>query len=135
MLLRPALMEWDGEKVSDHNRAPLNVTVEEIGKESRMANGRLRKYVVTRKRTWTCSWELLPDSNQTVFGMNTVDGGMAAGDIESFYNTHTGEFDLALYNGRGDVDRFVVMISEFSKEITKRSAVDLLTINVTLKEV
>jgi len=67
--------------------------------------------------------------------MTTVDMGLAAGDIEHFYNENEGAIDLKLYNGRGDESRYSVMIDSFSKSIEKRGSVDLWSVSITLKEI
>lgn len=122
-------------QVSDHNRGALSVDVERIGNQQRMANGKLRRYTIAKKRTWTLSWEMLPA--RTVSGaLNTVDGGLNGTEIEAFHNTTDGAFDVLIRSGDGDEELATVMITEFSKEVTKRSAHnDFWTLSVTLEEV
>lgn len=134
-MLRPSIMEWDGQQVTDHNRQPVQVSFEPIERKSRMAGGTLRKYVVVTKRTWTTSWEMLPDKNGVIGFIQTVDGGMAGQDIESFYEDTKGKFSMKLYFGDGTFTTHNVMFSDFSKEITKRSGVDFWSISVSLEEV
>ena len=95
-----------------------------------MANGTLRKYHINAKRTFSCSWELLPTKRSEVVGQNV----MSAKDIENFYNNHKGPFQLRLYDGDGSVDSYQVMIGDYSRSVVKRGNTDLWNISVTLEE-
>lgn len=136
-----AMMEWAGNKITDHNRSPLEISIERIEKKQRMVDGTLRRYTVAKKRTFSCTWEMLPDSN-AVAGAGTVDGGWAAAQIESFHNSTDGPFTLTLKAGKdislvsdGEESTYEVMISDFSKDIQKRGVVDFWNISITLEEV
>lgn len=88
-------------KLTDHNREPINISTEIIQSESRMANGKMRKYVVSKKDTISCSWQYVPafhfkrnpanglfltgDDNKL-----TVDGNLSAAWLESFYKNNSG---------------------------------------------
>lgn len=128
------LMRWNGSYVTDHNRSPLTASVERIENKQRMASGTLRKYVVAKKRTWSCSWDMLPHSN-TSLGMPTVDGRMAGQDIKNFYDSTNGPFQLDIYYGDGTFETAFVMFSDFSHEIQKRGKVDFWNISVSMEEV
>ena len=125
------IMFWGGTKVSDHNRAPLEVSYERIETKKRMVRGTLRKYVVTQKRTFSTSWENLP--TQVV---EVVDAGMTGPAMEAFNIANKGAFTMTLRNGLGETEDVTVMISDFSKEIVKRgNTVDLWNVSVQLEEV
>lgn len=132
-----ALMFWhDGsgfKKVTDHNRSPLSVSVERLESKQRMANGTMRRYVVAKKRTWSADWSMLPSTNSKNF--DTVDNGWAGEDIENFHNKTDGAFQMQLRRGDGTVETVTVMITDFSKEITKRGVVDFWDLSITLEEV
>lgn len=134
-----AIMRWhDGSefhKITDHNRSPLDISYERIENKQRMANGALRRYVVAKKRTYSVSWDMLPSSNDTLKGLKTVDGGWAGKDIESFHYATDEEFLMQLRGGDGQQEEVVVMISDFSKTVVKRGAVDLWNLSITLEEV
>jgi hypothetical protein len=135
-----AVMYWhDGSqyrKITDHNRSPLDESVERIEKKQRMADGTLRRYTVAKKRTWSCNWESLPSKTGVVGYLNTADGGWAGQDIEAFHNTHDGQFNMQLRKGDGTVEVVTVMIADFSKTIVKRgSGIDLWNLSITLEEV
>lgn len=139
------IMEWSTDggttwtKISDHGRSPLSVSVERIESKQRMANGTLRRYVVSKKRTWTTSWENLPDKN-----VSFLANGQAGNWMENFHNTVDGSFHMRVRAG-SDRDTSItglngqvyeVMITEFSKEVLKRGKqFDLWTLDMTLEEV
>lgn len=140
-----SIMEWslDGgatwTKITDHGRSPLNITVERIETKQRMADGTLRRYVVGKKRTFSCSWDNIPDK-----ATNFLANGQPGEWMEAFHDANDGSFhmrlregsdrDLALTGLNGTV--LQVMITDFSKEIVKRgTAFDLWNMDITLEEV
>lgn len=134
-----SIMYWhDGagfKQVTDHNRGALGVETERIGNSTRMANGALRRYTIAKKRTWSLTWEMLP-ARRASGAVNTVDGGMCGEDLENFYNTIDDAFDIKIRSGDGNEEIATAMITEFSKDVTKRSAYnDFWTLNITLEEV
>ena len=130
ILPKPRLMRWNGNAVTDHNRSPLSVDVDRIEKKHRLANGTLRKYIIADKRTFSCSWDMLPKlSAQTV---DTFWGGEA---MEEFYNTVPGSFSLELTDADGEIYTYTVMMSDFSRTIVKRGGVDFWDVSVSMEEV
>lgn len=127
---KPSLMEWDGNKISDHNRGELSVEVERIQEPTRMANGTLRKYIIADKRTFSVSWDGLP--HDAGF---TVDGFWGKNEIEEWYNTVPGQFVLTLHYGDGTSETVNVMMSEYSADLGKRGAYDFWNVSVRLEEV
>lgn len=147
-----AIMYWstDGStwnKISDHNRSPLDVSWERLERKNRMAGGTLRRYSVAKKRTFTCSWEMFPSKMTPSYdgktGVGTVDGGWAGENIENFYNTVDGSFWIKLRKGTdeskaigdGSIEIVKVMFTDFSKSVTKRGIVDFWSLDVSLEEV
>lgn len=128
--LKPRLMRWNTNAITDHNRAELQVTLERIERKNRMANGTMRKFVVVDKRTFTTTWDMLPKLTT-----QTVDGYWGGEAIESFYNATKGAFTLEVTDGDGDVATYTVMFSDFSKNVQKRGSVDFWNISVTMEEV
>jgi len=123
-------------KITDHNRGPLDESVERIEKKQRMADGTLRRYTVAKKRKWSCSWENLPSKTGVTGYLNTADGGYAGQDIEAFHNAHDGEFNMQLRKGDGTIEVVTVMISDFSKTVAKRGpGIDLWNLSISLEEV
>ena len=130
VLAKPRLVVFNTMSVSDHNRSEMNFDVERIETMKRMANGTMRKYVVADKRTFSCSWSMLPNNSAY-----TVDGFAGADAIENFYNTNQGAFNLHLHYGNGTSNTFVVMFTAFSKTLNKRGKFDFYDVNVTMEEV
>lgn len=141
------------EKLSDHNRSPLDEDIERIENKKRMADGTLRRYSVIKKRTFSCSWDLLPSSNSIPDSLKTVDGGMAGEDLERIHDDINVPMRMILRRGSAkgvtapnptdaqlpyqDANFYIcnVMISDFSKEVVKRGKVDLWNVSLTLEEV
>lgn len=146
-----AIMWWyDGatwQKITDHNRAPLQVDVERIENSQRMVDGTMRRYVVAKKHEFQVSWEMLPSRRNATYagrtGLNTVDGGWAGEDIETFHNNTDTAFKMRLRGGDDEskaitdatIEEYTVMITDFNKEVTKRGTVDFWSLSVTLTEV
>lgn len=128
--LKPQLMKWGPDKITDHNRSDLSVDVERIETSHRMANGTRRSYIIADKRTFSCSWDDLPHSAEF-----TVDGFWGGREIENFYNAQTQPFDLVLTNGDGTTNTYKVVMTEFSKSIKKRGRYDFWDVDITLEEV
>lgn len=148
------VMEWSTDggttwtKVTDHGRSSLSVSIERIETEQRMVNGTKRRYVVAKKRTFSCDWENLPDKNVSFLANGTTYGKW----LESFYNTTDGAFLMRLRSGSDSeatsltrVDNvalddygriFTVMATDYTKDIIKRgSTFDMWNISMTLEEV
>lgn len=129
-----AIMKWQNAtttiRPSDHARSELNVTDNRIGSSDRMANGRLRKYHVADKRSWSCSWDLLPAPTSY-----TADGHAGGKEIEAFYRATRGEFQMTITNKDSSLDETVtVVFSDYSRSVAKRGAYDMWNVNVTLEE-
>ncbi len=133
------IMEWSDNggttwnKVTDHGRSPLAVSVERIETKQRMANGALRRYVVAKKRTWSCSWENLASKNGSLL---PVASGKAGEWMEDWHDAHDADFQMRLRDGGANVEIVNVMIGDFSKEVIKRNpSFDLWSLDITLEEV
>jgi hypothetical protein len=72
-------------KLTDHNREPIGFSTELIETQSRMANGKMRKYVVAQKNNISCSWKYVPSKQS-----ECVDGFYSAAWLESFYKSNSG---------------------------------------------
>jgi hypothetical protein len=138
-------------KLTDHNRSPIEVNTSLIEKESRMANGTMRKFVVAKKDTVSTSWEFLPAKS-----LDIVDGNYSGSWLTSFYNSNAG---LPIYlklvaskhndpsTGAYPVDStyataqntskvYNVFISSFSRTISKRTRVtDYIDLSIEFAEV
>lgn len=116
--------------LSEHNRAPLSVSVDRLEAKQRMANGRMRSWYTADKRTWSTSWTGLPHDTA-----KTVDGKMGAEAMETFYNANEGEFLLFIRLPNGNVESVYVMFSEFSKTVSKRGVYEFWDISLSVEEV
>lgn len=144
-----AIMYWNGNKITDHGRSPLDITWERIGSDNRTINGTLRRFHVAKKRSISVSWENIP-SKTAAGGIQTVDGGYNGSQIESFFNSTDGAFTVVLRNGSAqstvapatvpfsdaNFDIFRAMITDYSRTVNKRGVkTDLWNIDITLVEV
>lgn len=131
------IMEWSDNgstwnKITDHGRSPLATSVERIETKQRMANGSLRRYVVAKKRTWQVSWENLASKNGSLLPLAS---GKPGEWIEAWHNTHDAEFQMRMRDGGANVEIVTVMISDFSKEVVKRTPTfDIWSLDITLEE-
>ena len=139
----PIMEWWDDRlaepgwvKISDHNRGPLSIDVERIENKQRTVGGTLRRYVVTKKRNFSTSWDNIPSKKVAMLA-----NGEAGEWMEDFHNDHDGAFKIRLregsdINSETGIEEVTVMISDFSKEVIKRGAnTDLWTLSLTLEEV
>lgn len=143
----PIMEWWDTRstpqwvRITDHNRASLSISWERLESKQRMTDGTMRRYVITKKRTWSTSWENLPSSAASGLLTNGQDGDW----MEQFYYDVDGSFLMRLRKGADqntstsslpETQEFRVMISDFSKEVVKRGPVtDLWSLSVSLEEV
>lgn len=127
---KPQLILLSGNKITDHNRSELAISVERIETATRMANGTMRKYWVADKRKFVTDWTQVPGSYR-----NTVDGFWGANDIEKFYNEHVGALELQLNYGEGKPELYTVVLSSFSKNLVKRGLFDMYDCSIELEEV
>lgn len=124
-------MAWADNKITDHQRDSIEVQTERIEASSRMANGRLRKYVVSDKRSVRTSWNDLPAKTT-----QTVDGFWGGEAMRNFYRTTPGEFNLKLNYGDGSSEIVLVVFKSFEFTVVKRSGIsDLWSVSVELEEV
>lgn len=139
------IMEWSSDngttwyQISDHGRDPLQVSVVRIENVNRMADGTLRRFVVAKKHTFECSWTGIPSNTGTWLA-----NGQPGSFIENWHDTVNGAFLVRLRAG-SDRDTtftgtqgtiYTMMITDFSKEIGKRStSYDFWNLDVTLEEV
>lgn len=137
-------------KLTDHNRQEIVIAPTLIQKEARMANGTLRKFVVSKKDTVSVSWSFLP-SKPAITNTNPattedpifpiVDGNYSGSWITSFYNANVGNpiyikiiaskhtdpasgqipADNTYVSALTGAKIYQVFITNFSRVITKRT--------------
>jgi hypothetical protein len=89
-------------KITEHNRSDISISIERIEKIVRTSNGTLRKNHIADKRKFSMSWTMLP-SYRTL----TVDAGWGAEDLRSFYLSDDGkkEFNIRINLAKDGTDR------------------------------
>lgn len=106
-------------KLSEHNRSSLSVDPYRHEQTQRMANGSLRKLFIADKKTISTSWSMLPS-----YTTMTVDGGLGAVDLKTFYlNKGQGKFKVKIsYNGVSARDEiFTVFFNSCTFNVLKRN--------------
>lgn len=139
-------------KLTDHNRDPIDISTELIETQSRMANGRLRKYVVAAKNNISVSWEYVPSKTS-----ETADLNYGAAWLESFYKSNVGvPIYLKVVSSEIDPDAtvgsvpsdsnfktaqtgskvYTVFMTDFSKTIVNRTKVsDYVNMSIEFTEI
>lgn len=99
--------------LSDHNRLPLDMSIERIENKQRMINGRMRSYHIADKLSLSTSWEMIPSRSYATLpdfdpttGQSpsyktrneefTADGGAGGVEMLDWYQNHPGSFWLYL---------------------------------------
>lgn len=141
---KDAALKFGSTFVSDHGRSPLQISYERIADEVRTQRGFLRRYYRADKRTVSCSWSNLPgDSTQT------VDAGMGADDLETFYLATPGLFVATITYDMEVVlageppaetvqpvsETLNMVIDDFSKTLSSRIGPPLYQVSISLQEV
>lgn len=139
------IMEWSDDggttwnKISDHGRDSLQITIERIENAQRMADGTMRRYVVAKKHQFQSSWANLPSVSNAQLA-----NGQPGSWMETWHDAHDDSFLVRLRAG-SDKDTtftgtqgtiYTMMITDFSKEVVKRSTnFDWWNLDITLEEV
>lgn len=121
--------------ISEHNRAPIEVSTNRIEQSTRMSNGTLRKFFVADKKQFSISWSMLPAT--TAY---TTDGYWGAKDLIDFYESSTGQgtFRIQLnyaQQGTESFTTYTVNCTSFNATLRKRGVVAHWDISITLDEV
>ena len=128
------LLYINGSKLSDHNRAELSVSTEDINNRERMADGTMRGYTIAVKHTWSTSWENLPSKAHAQHG--PVDSGLSGEDLHEYYLNNRQPVMLTVQDGAGNSETFLALMTEFDYAVSKRGAsIDLWNVSITLEEV
>jgi hypothetical protein len=131
------------QKLTDHNRDPISISLEVIESQSRMANGKMRKYIVAQKKTISVSWNYVPSKTS-----ETVDSNYSAAWLESFYKSNVGspiylkviasEIDSSgnFVTAQNASEVYTVFMEKFSKSIINRTKVsDYVSMSIDFTEV
>lgn len=83
--------------LTDHNRQPIQYTPQRIEQSQRMADGSMRKMVISNKALYDVNWQMVPTATQTITSQSgktvptyqpTVDGNYGAGFMKAFYDKY-----------------------------------------------
>jgi hypothetical protein len=131
------------QKLTDHNRNPISLSQELIETQARMANGRMKKYVVAQKNTISVSWNYVPSKTS-----ETADLNNGAAWIESFYRSNVSspiylKVVASELNSSGDFvnaktgfEVYTVFMNNFSKTIINRTKIsDYVNMSIDFTEV
>lgn len=131
------------QKLTDHNRSPIDISQELIETQARMANGRMKKYVVAQKNNISVSWSYVPSKTS-----ETVDLNHSAAWLESFYRSNVGspiylkvvasELDSSgnFVTAKTGSEVYTVFMNNFSKSIINRTKVsDYVSMSIDFTEV
>jgi hypothetical protein len=131
------------QKLTDHNRDPIDISTEVIETQARMANGRMKKYVVAQKNTISVSWNYVPSKTS-----ETADLNHGAAWIESFYRSNVGspiylKVVASELNSSGNFvtaktgsEVYTVFMNSFSKTIVNRTRIsDYVNMSIDFTEV
>jgi hypothetical protein len=150
--------------LSDHNRSPVDFSVDRIENRKRMVNGHMRSYHIADKLRVSTNWNLLPSrafNKDPDFSENgnpvaaslieyTADGGAGGSDLLNWYNNNPGSFymfisydknsrlnDTSYQNLATYSEVIEVYFSSFTYNVVKRGATnhDLWDISISLEEV
>lgn len=124
--------------LSDHKRSPLSIQYDRIEKMSRMADGTARKQVISKKRNFSCSWEMLPTIKELV-----VDDNSDALDIKKFYEIYAADpLTLTIFHKKNSdtttayQDTYNVFFQSFDYNVVKRYRdFDYWNVNVEFTEI
>lgn len=126
-------------KVTEHNRSDLGVSIERIEQVTRTSNGTLRKNYITDKRKFSASWTMLP-SYRTL----TVDGAWGAEDLRSFYLSDEGKtsFRIRINLAKAGTDQtssgyeeYTVVFGGCNFSVVKRGLQPHWNVSIELEEV
>lgn len=139
LLATPAGTTLIWNKVTEHNRSELSMSVERIEKVSRTSNGSIRKNFIADKRKFSTSWTMLPS-----YRTFTVDGAWGAEDLRSFYLSDAGKgaFNIKINLAKTGSDQTAsgfesatVVISSCSFTLVKRGLQPFWNVSLDMDEV
>jgi hypothetical protein len=126
-------------KVTEHNRSELGLTIERIEKVTRTSDGTLRKNHIADKKRFSATWTMLP-SYRTL----TVDGAWGAEDLRTFYLSNGGKesFNIRINLAKAGTDQtssgyeeYTVVFGGCNFSVVKRGLQPHWTVSIELEEV
>jgi hypothetical protein len=106
------------QKLTEHNRSPIQIDIDRIDQSVRMSNGTLRKLFIADKKSLSVSWSMVPS-----YSTMTVDGGWGAEDIKSFYASTLGQttFTAKIAYNLSRTEEFFASFESCSFSLIKRN--------------
>jgi hypothetical protein len=111
----PAAIEINNQFLTDHNRGPLSIGNNRLVNDIRTQFGELRRYYRADKKTFSFSWNMLPQDAES-----TVDRNLGAEDMIKLFDSLTGVFDLKIYYDFGEEQEYKAVITDYSAQLLKR---------------
>ena len=129
--VKNAALRFDSVFVSDHGRSPLSIAYDRLEHRVRTQGGGMRIYHRADKKTISASWENLPATDSY-----TVDKGMGAQELQTFYENNTGTFPVTITYDTGVTETLTMAFTEFSMELVRRlGAYARYNVSLSLEEV
>lgn len=127
------IISWN--KVTEHNRQPIEVSTNRIEQVVRMSNGSLRKFFIADKKQFSITWTTLPGRRAY-----TADGFWGAEDLIKFYESVEGQetFNIRLnyaYDGTESFTTYNVNCTGFTSTLTRRGVATFWDITMSMEEV
>lgn len=114
-LFFPAAIWIDGHPLTDQGRAPISVSRDERMVENELASGTRKRYVKAVKKTFSMSWEWLPDNE-----VDTIDGGWARQKINQYIAESPDGHTLRFFDRNSGWSEHQVFVSSYSEELIRR---------------
>ena len=139
LLATPAGTTKIWNKVTEHNRSPIELGIQRIEKVTRTSNGTLRKNFIADKKSFSMSWDMLP-SYRTL----TVDNNWGAEDLRQFYLSDDGQktFNIRINLAKTGSDQsssgyeeYNVSFTSCNFSIIKRGLQSFWNVSISMDEV
>ena len=141
--LQNGILSIGGNTITDHNRAPLQVSYERIENRVRMVNGSLRTNFIANKLKISTSWDMVPSLGTKCVDNRTGSTVFGGNELRNLYETSQGNPVSVTITSRmpgssTSVTKNMIFAS-FEYTVAKRSTsadgFDLVNMTVELEEV
>jgi hypothetical protein len=141
-------LKWN--RVTEHNRSPIDIQTRRIEDVKRMANGGLRKFFVADKKAFTVSWDMLPSYRAYTVDHTTAKPVWSAEDLRSFYYSSEGQtsFKIRINMAKdgsnqesttvdvpGSTEEYTVVFTDCNFSMVKRGLQPVWNVSLTMEEV
>jgi hypothetical protein len=134
-----SIMYLNGVPITEHSRAPLEVSFEQVGTGKRTVSGTLRRHEIAKKMKLSTSWSMVP--SQTIYTVDGFSGGIYLYNL--FHDLNS--FNVKIWTDQ-QADKtqttptydFLGRFDDFNYSIEKRNAggvyYDLWNVSVSIEE-